>query len=71
MMKPASRATPHEVRTLAVDSFRDPRTVRRVLAGLPSKAIARTAVLGAVQRRGWEHLLETAPGNDSTGPQAA
>lgn len=53
----APRPTPHELRTLAVRTHRDPRSVANVLAQRGAKAVVRTQVLEAVRELGWLHLL--------------
>lgn len=44
---------PHDIRAIAVASFRDPRTVRRVYSGLPVAAVSRAAVADAAVRLGY------------------
>jgi hypothetical protein len=70
MALPHRTATSHELRVLAVDTHRDPRSVARALDGRPCKPMVRAMVLDAVRARGWEHLLAR-PENDTAAPTAA
>jgi hypothetical protein len=47
----------HEARKVAVAAECDPRTVRRVVAGLPTKGLQRERVLRALKDTGLEHLV--------------
>jgi len=44
---------PHDVNRIAVESYRDPRTVRRVYSGQPVSALARASVSAAALRLGY------------------
>jgi DNA-binding LacI/PurR family transcriptional regulator len=43
----------HDVRRIAVEARRDPRTVRNVLEGRPAKDVAKQDVLEAAERLGY------------------
>jgi hypothetical protein len=52
------RLEAHEVRQLSVQAEVDPRTVVRVLEGLPTKGLQRTRVERALRAAGLDHLIE-------------
>jgi hypothetical protein len=54
---PAPALEPHLLRQIAVEAEVDPKTVARVLAGQPTRALQRRHIVEAVRKLGLERFL--------------